>query len=325
MEDHPQRTWLISGHRLRDPDSGRKKDFVPTWVEEGFCSVDFREVTGRFPAGTPKEDIRAAVDRDRPDARQKSRDYDTSQLFRFVGEVQSGDRVVTRTDPNGSNEIHVGIVDGSVKPKAKRAPLTRRRRVWWATQGRPLPWASLPESLRKYLLDRRRFTLSDISAKASEIEKLLREADGPAGGDRIPRQGTAFSLTENNSYSRAGLRRYRPDQERFRRAVLARYDHRCPLSGIAVPEMLEAAHLLPDAEGGSADAGNGLLMNAALHAAFDQHLFAIHPEGLDVVVRPNGPSAADMGIIHTRLTAQRLPNRLALQWRYGEWQRRTGS
>ncbi len=98
----------------------------------------------------------------------------------------------------------------------------------------------------------------------------------------------------------------RPDQARFKIEVFRRYGPRCPLSGIAVPEMVEAAHLRGDADGGSSDARNGLPMNAALHRAFDAHLFAINPDTLTVEVRPEGPTLDQLGVIHPKLALSRL-------------------
>ncbi|MFD0562765.1 HNH endonuclease [Kitasatospora saccharophila] len=88
--------------------------------------------------------------------------------------------------------------------------------------------------------------------------------------------------------------------------------------------MIEAAHLRGDADGGTSDARNGLPMNAALHRAFDAHLFAINPDTLTAEARPGGPSLESMGIVHPKLALDRLPHPMALKWRYDEWLRRTG-
>lgn len=131
----------------------------------------------------------------------------------------------------------------------------------------------------------------------------------------------AFNLEGNRSKSvRQNVRR-RPDQQRFKFMVMQRYGSTCPLSDISVPQMIEAAHLRPDADGGSADPRNGLPLNAALHRAFDAHLFGIHPDTLEVEVRPDGPTLAAMGITkpHLRDMAKK-PHPDALRWRYDLWQ-----
>lgn len=54
-----------------------------------------------------------------------------------------------------------------------------------------------------------------------------------------------FRLTGNRSAVRAAMSGVRPGQSRFKLQVFQRYGSRCPLSGVTVPEMLEAAHLVP--------------------------------------------------------------------------------
>lgn len=133
-----------------------------------------------------------------------------------------------------------------------------------------------------------------------------------------------FSLTGNRSRSSRRSVRERPGQRRFKLRVFQRYGPRCPLSGIAVPEMIEAAHLRPDAEDGTDDPRNGLPLNAALHRAYDAHLFAIEPETLNVVTRPQGPTLEELGIVTPHLRElRRRPHVEALRWRYREWQSRT--
>nr|WP_257003422.1 HNH endonuclease signature motif containing protein [Streptomyces sp. Alain-F2R5] len=142
--------------------------------------------------------------------------------------------------------------------------------------------------------------------------------------DRDRSEEQPFELEGNRRRRRNGTVVTRPDQARFKLEVFQRYGPRCPLTGIAVPQMVEAAHLRGDADGGTSDARNGLPMNAALHRAFDAHLFAINPDTLCAEARPGGPSLDDMGITQPKLTLERLPHSDALRWRYNEWLRCTG-
>lgn len=142
--------------------------------------------------------------------------------------------------------------------------------------------------------------------------------------DRDRSEERPFKLEGNRRTRREGKVVSRPDQARFKLEVFQRYGSTCPLSGISVPQMVEAVHLRGDADGGTSDCRNGLPMNAALHRAFDAHLFAINPDTLVAETRPDGPSLEDMGILHPKLTLGRLPHPDALRWRYHEWLRCTG-
>jgi predicted restriction endonuclease len=60
----------------------------------------------------------------------------------------------------------------------------------------------------------------------------------------------------------------------FRNAVLSSYEYRCAISGLAVPELLVASHIIPwsDDESRRADPTNGLCLNALYDRAFDRGL-----------------------------------------------------
>lgn len=139
--------------------------------------------------------------------------------------------------------------------------------------------------------------------------------------DEVP-----FELEGNRSKHAPGRVRRRPGQRKFQFLVLQRYGPRCPLSGVTVPAMLEAAHLRGDADGGSDDPRNGLPLNAALHRAFDAHLFAVNPHTLKVETQSDGPSFADLGILHPDLYGlKKLPHLEALKWRYQRWKEITAT
>lgn len=131
-----------------------------------------------------------------------------------------------------------------------------------------------------------------------------------------------FELCGSTTRRASRTVRIRPGQPRFKMAVFQRYGPRCPLSGINVPEMIDAAHLRPVADDGTDDPRNGLPLNAALHRAFDAGLFAIDPDSLEVRVRQQGPSLAELGIVHSDLHGlAKKPHPQALKWRFDNWTR----
>jgi putative restriction endonuclease len=68
-------------------------------------------------------------------------------------------------------------------------------------------------------------------------------------------------------------------QRVFRGRVLVAYDSQCALCGLRHhPELLDAAHIKEDADGGEPIVPNGLAMCAIHHRAFDAHLMAVRPD-----------------------------------------------
>ncbi|HVB81064.1 MAG TPA: HNH endonuclease [Candidatus Binataceae bacterium] len=103
------------------------------------------------------------------------------------------------------------------------------------------------------------------------------------------RCGLSFSAavqTETNISQAPLERRYalrsirqRLHQAVFRERVLAAYGHRCALSGLPEPRLIDAAHIVPDDEElGQPDVRNGICMSKIHHAAFDTGLIGIDPD-----------------------------------------------
>ncbi|MFL0535956.1 HNH endonuclease [Micrococcus luteus] len=84
----------------------------------------------------------------------------------------------------------------------------------------------------------------------------------------------------------ASLKRYlrrevkiRVHQPHFRSTVLAAYDNHCAVCNFAHPELLDAAHIVPDREvHGLPTVVNGLAMCRIHHGAFDNHFLGITPD-----------------------------------------------
>src|SRR5207248_3664526 len=71
--------------------------------------------------------------------------------------------------------------------------------------------------------------------------------------------------------------RVRVNQHFFRAAVLAAYDYKCCITGLAVPELLVASHIVPWAKDPKQrmNPRNGLCLNALHDRAFDRGLMFI--------------------------------------------------
>jgi len=111
---------------------------------------------------------------------------------------------------------------------------------------------------------------------AFESERLLAQMSGrkldevaSLPEEDLPREGK----------ERARVVRTRINQQFFRAAVLAAYHQRCCITGLAVPELLNASHIVPwsvDTEN-RVNPRNGLCLNAIHDRAFDRGLLTIRP------------------------------------------------
>jgi putative restriction endonuclease len=103
----------------------------------------------------------------------------------------------------------------------------------------------------------------------------------------------------------------------FKFNILKRFEGRCLITSLDVTEMLDAAHIIPVASGGTEDANNGLLLAASVHRALDAGLWAIHPRTLKIETLLNGPDTQRMKISRVDLSAfSTLLNKEALEFRY---------
>lgn len=80
------------------------------------------------------------------------------------------------------------------------------------------------------------------------------------------------------------LTRQRLHQPVFRARVLAAYSTSCAMCRLRHTELLDAAHIIPDSEGGVPQVSNGLSLCKIHHAAYDANILGIRPD-LKVVVR----------------------------------------
>lgn len=87
---------------------------------------------------------------------------------------------------------------------------------------------------------------------------------------------------------------YRIHQRSFRERVLRAYQNQCALCRLRHRELLDAAHIIPDKEGGDPRVPNGLSLCKLHHAAYDKHFIAVRPDGIievrrDILEEQDGP------------------------------------
>ena len=105
----------------------------------------------------------------------------------------------------------------------------------------------------------------------------------------------------------------------FKFNILKRYKGVCLVTNINVIEMLDAAHIIPVASGGTESSENGILLSASSHRAFDSGLWAINPKSLQIETKSDGPSVHRMKLTTTDLSiyADKL-NLEAITYRYAK-------
>ena len=86
----------------------------------------------------------------------------------------------------------------------------------------------------------------------------------------------------------------RTGQARFRETVLDAYASRCTLCRLRHRELLDAAHIVFYAEGGTHQVTNGLAFCKIHHAAYDSDMVGVRPDGVaqvrrDVSEETDGP------------------------------------
>jgi putative restriction endonuclease len=129
------------------------------------------------------------------------------------------------------------------------------------------------------------------------------------------------------AYSTAVVR-IRLHQRAFRERVLEAYKRQCAFCRLRHEELLDAAHLIPDADPlGDPLIKNGMALCALHHVAFDKYFIGIRPDHVlevrqDLLDEKDGPTLAHaiQGLHNTSITVPRrkehLPARESLELRY---------
>jgi putative restriction endonuclease len=117
----------------------------------------------------------------------------------------------------------------------------------------------------------------DWNRLAFESEKLLAQ--------RIGKQVEEVSEVDSIGLPKTGKERdalvkIRVNQSFFRKAVLAAYNFQCCITGLAIPEMLNASHIIPWSKdkANQVNPRNGLCLNVFHDRAFDRGFLTITPD-----------------------------------------------
>lgn len=169
--------------------------------------------------------------------------------------------------------------------------------------------------------DRRSYWRYDDAA----LQALLSTNAVPIGAEKA--DGGFDPLSAKDSRERA-LRSIeaRRGQKAFRSALLAAYGRRCAVTGCAVPELLEAAHITPYLGSDTNHITNGILLRTDLHTLYDCGLIAVDPETSKVVIAPCLDVSSYRNLAGRALrrtaTSGAAPSKRALAHHFSEFQKR---
>lgn len=107
----------------------------------------------------------------------------------------------------------------------------------------------------------------------------------------------------------ARLIRARRVQSFFRDAVLVTYQHRCAITGLALPQLLVASHIIPWSESVErrADPTNGICLNALFDRAFDRGLMSLDEKHCVIISKPLLKACTTLELKCSLLEAQGRP------------------
>lgn len=115
-----------------------------------------------------------------------------------------------------------------------------------------------------------------------------------------------YAATEVSETVRNALVGARIGQGKFRADVLARWNRRCAVTGIALPQILRASHVKPWRDSSNAerlDPENGLPLVANLDALFDARFISFDDEGAILISSMLEKSVVTMlGVVALKLT-----------------------
>jgi len=106
----------------------------------------------------------------------------------------------------------------------------------------------------------------------------------------------------------------RSGQGKFKDAIFKAYGGRCILTGERIPEVLEAAHIVPVRYHGSDEVGNGFCMRVDLHRLYDSGNLRIFPDG---TLKKTGVvlTSTDYSRLPATVAIPRFVNQANLNWR----------
>jgi hypothetical protein len=280
------------------------------------------------PLGWPSEKLTALVERFNLDP------LGTTEWWRVANKsTRVGEKVFLFKQGDGARGIFgVGTVVSPTEMSAKLEDdekMRPRAEIRFDALVDPekdflLSWAEIQDLIPPQLANQQ----SSGTVLADEIRDELDARIGPITialpsslGDELSDNGSfdpdSFGDDRERAMRSICLRR---GQAAFRSSLLEAYDSRCVITGCAVRDVLDAAHVFPYRGTATNHVSNGLLLRTDLHTLFDCDLIGFDPAYRSVVVSEGLAGSSYAKLAGHRLrqpsVASNSPNRTYLEHRY---------
>ncbi|MDC7674694.1 HNH endonuclease [Asticcacaulis machinosus] len=169
--------------------------------------------------------------------------------------------------------------------------------------------AGVHVSKQKFVMDE----LFDVESVSAPSKESIFEDDASAARavDDV-RHSSLPSIIERTRVMTTVLAR--TGQSKFRSRVLNAYERTCFITGEKIPEILEAAHIVPVKNGGSDDENNGICLRIDIHRLFDSGNIRLRIDG-SIMLSDNVASSANYGFIPEGVTYPPFINPANIAWR----------
>ncbi|AWN41160.1 HNH endonuclease [Methylobacterium durans] len=134
-------------------------------------------------------------------------------------------------------------------------------------------------------------------------------------------QASDFQAFANNLQIHLRMVKARAAQQRFRQGTISKQGMECAFCSMSIPEVLEAAHIVPKEHDGADDHRNALVLCALHHRMFDSGLLRINPNTRSVLAG-GSYSLDELRVTRHQIAAgPQWPHERSLRWR---WERGLG-
>lgn len=295
--------------------------------------LTYKPLTKNSPRGWPREQMDALVRRFEADP------LSATPLWRMASTrvARSGDRVFLFKQGENPRGIF-GLGELIENPRDQFDPtdidagLTPRARIRLThlinpSQGFLLDYESIEDVVPKNLVEAQQSgnrVDEEVAQKLyARLEAVVLPASPLSHDDADDPAFDPDSVTDERERSLRAIR-IRRGQAGFRAALMAAYGGRCAITGCAVVDVLEAAHIYPYSGKLTNHVSNGLLLRADLHTLYDCGLIAIEPNTRQVVVAKalHGSSYAKIAgrTLRTCAVEAHGPSKRNLERRYAQFE-----